>query len=329
MQPDQNNSQGNIPASPPAVGGVPASDNQAPTSTPTQPVQQAYQPPQPASAVPQQVTPPPQTVQTGVSQQAPPPQVGSADPNQQDLKSNAKSNPNSTQNTMQISEIRDGLMIMADGSYRAAVFAKSVNFDLMSPAEREAVEAGYQGFLNSLYFPVQIYVHSQKIDMRPYLERLSGLKESQDNMLLSMLMEDYIYFIEDLVSRSNIMDKSFYVIVPYDPPLNVNRVKQGGKKFFGGVFGSSNQTVTINSDDLDKAKDELGNRVQATMNGLTQMSVQSVPLDTQELIELFYDAYNPDTATRQSLAPIKDLEVPLVTKGQGEAKQPNLDGVSY
>lgn len=256
------------------------------------------------------------------------PQVGATAPNNKNPEQIAqgKSNPNSTQNTMQVAEIRDGIAIMADGSYRAVLYAKSVNFDLMSGAEREAVEAGYQGFLNSLYFDVQIYMHSQKIDMRPYLEKLQQQRDAQDNMLLSMLMEDYIFFIEDLVTRANIMDKSFYVIVPFTSPTTANKIAEKGKGFFSNIFGSSNQVITINEKELEEAKTELGNRVQATMNGLSNMGVQSVPLDTQELIELFYDAYNPDTATRQSLAPMKDLEAPIVTKGEGEATQPNLDG---
>ncbi len=93
-------------------------------------------------------------------------------------------NPNSTQNTLQISEIRDGIVILNDGTFRAVVMCKSINFDLMSPQEREAVEYSYQGFLNSLYFPVQIFVRSQKVDMRPYLERMDKKRSEHENMLL-------------------------------------------------------------------------------------------------------------------------------------------------
>src|SRR5665213_784589 len=85
-------------------------------------------------------------------------------------------NPNSTQNSLLISEIRDGLVIMSDGTFRAVVMCKSINFDLMSPQEREAVEFSYQGFLNSLYFPVQIFIRSQKVDMSPYLDKLVKIR---------------------------------------------------------------------------------------------------------------------------------------------------------
>src|SRR3984957_13454425 len=101
-------------------------------------------------------------------------------------------NSNSTQNTLQIAEIRDGIVIMNDGSYRSVLMVKSINFDLMSQAEQEAVEYSYQGFLNSLYFPVQIFIRSQRVDLRPYIEKLDKIQTEHDNMLLSMLMQDYI-----------------------------------------------------------------------------------------------------------------------------------------
>ncbi len=116
-------------------------------------------------------------------------------------RSGPPANPNSTQNALQIAEIRDGVVILNDGSFRAVVMCKSINFDLMSPQEREAVEFSYQGFLNSLYFPVQIFVRSQKVDLRPYLEHLDKIRTEQDNMLLALLMEDYIAFLADIASK--------------------------------------------------------------------------------------------------------------------------------
>ena len=239
-----------------------------------------------------------------------------------------KSNPNSTQNTLQIAEIRDGIVIMNDGSFRSVIMVKSINFDLMSQQEREAVEFSYQSFLNSLYFPVQIFVRSQKIDLRPYIERLDKIRSEHDNMLLAMLMEDYIGFIADLSSQTNIMDKKFYIIVPYFPVVDVSKALTQSKNFFSGLLGMLNtkeQKVTINEPDLNKAKDELRNRVQSVLSGLLQCDVQGLPLDTQELIELYYDTYNPDTATRQQLKNFGDLNAPVIEKGQGLARQPDLD----
>ena len=239
-----------------------------------------------------------------------------------------KSNPNSTQNTLQIAEIRDGIVIMNDGSFRSVVMVKSINFDLMSPQEREAVEYSYQGFLNSLYFPIQIFIRSQKVDLRPYIDRLDKIRSEHDNMLLALLMEDYIGFIADLSQQTNIMDKSFYVVIPYFPVADITKAITQSKNFFSGLqslFNSKEQHVTINEADLNKAKDELRNRVQAVLAGLQQCSIQGLPLDTQELIELYYDTYNPDTATRQQLKNFGDLNAPVIEKGQGMANQPNLD----
>lgn len=236
-------------------------------------------------------------------------------------------NPNSTQNTLLIAEIRDGIVIMNDGSFRSVVMVKSVNFDLMSPQEQEAVEYSYQGFLNSLYFPVQIFIRSQKVDLQPYISKLDKIRTEHDNMLLAMLMEDYISYIDQLSQQTNIMDKKFYVVIPYFPTVDVQKAINQSKTFFtqvAGLFSRKQQHVTINEADLEKAKTELRNRVQAVLQGLLQCGIQGLPLDTQELIELYYDTYNPDTATRQQLKNFNNLNADIITKGQGNAPQPHL-----
>lgn len=239
------------------------------------------------------------------------------------------SNPNSTQNTLQIAEIRDGVVIMSDGTFRSVIMLKSINFDLMSPGEREAVEAGYQGFLNSLYFPIQIHVRSQKVDLRPYIEKMDKIRSEHDNMLLALLMEDYIGFMTNLAQQTNIMDKRFYIIIPYfSANISATAAVEASKNFVGNLLGSfskKEQHVVINEQTLNAAKDELRNRVQAVLSGLLQCGVQGLPLDTQELIELYYDAYNPDTASRQPLKNFGDLTAPVVTKGEGMAVAPHLD----
>jgi hypothetical protein len=239
-----------------------------------------------------------------------------------------KGNPNSTQNTLEIAEIRDGIVIMNDGSFRSVIMVKSINFDLMSPQEREAVEFSYQGFLNSLYFPVQIFVRSQKVDIQPYLQKLDKIRSEHENMLLALLMEDYLNYIDTLAAQTNIMDKRFYVVIPYFPIVDMQKAITQSKNFFtglAGLFNNKEQHVVVSEADLVKAKDELRNRVQATLGGLAQSGVQGLPLDTQELIELYYDTYNPDTATRQQLKNFNDLTAPVITKGTGMAPQPGLD----
>lgn len=237
-----------------------------------------------------------------------------------------KSNPNSTQNTLQIAEIRDGIVIMSDGSYRSVVMVKSINFDLMSQQEQEAVEYSYQGFLNSLYFPIQIFIRSQKVDLQPYLDKLDKIRSEHDNMLLALLMEDYINYMDQLSAQTNIMDKKFYIVIPYFPVVD-DRSLTSSKNFFSGLaslLNNKEQHIVINEASLEKAKTELRNRVQSVLAGLMQSSIAGLPLDTQELIELYYDTYNPDTATRQQLKNFEDLTADVITKGQGAAQQPHL-----
>lgn len=271
--------------------------------------------PNPGASTPAQNTP------AAIPQVAPPQVTGQQ-------KTPVKSNPNSTQNTLQFAEIRDGIVIMNDGSFRSVIMLKSINFDLMSPQEREAVEGAYQQFLNSLYFDIQIFIRSERIDIRPYIERLDKIRSEHDNMLLAMLMEDYLGFITNLSQETNIMDKRFYMILPFYPKTDVQKAITQSKNFFSGLTGlvkNKEQRVVINEADLEAAKTELRNRVQNTLASLLQCGVQGVPLDTQELIELYYATYNPDTASRQQLKNFDDLSAMVVTKGKGMAPQPNLD----
>lgn len=238
-----------------------------------------------------------------------------------------QTNPNSTQNTLQIAEIRDGIVIMNDGSFRSVVMVKSINFDLMSGGEQEAVEYTYQSFLNSLYFPIQIFIRSQLVDLQPYIEKLDKIRTEHDNMLLALLMDDYIGYIDALSQQTNIMDKNFYVVIPYFPTVDAQKALTQSKNFFTGlssIFSAKEAHITINEVELEKAKAELRNRVQAVLQGLLQCGVQGLPLDTQELIELYYDTYNPDTATRQPLKSFDDLTPDVITKGEGIAPQAHL-----
>ena len=235
-------------------------------------------------------------------------------------------NPNSTQNALLISEIRDNMVVMNDGTMRAVVACRSINFDLMSDRERESVEYAYQQFLNSLYFPVQINIRSQKVDIGPYLERLSKIRRDQDNMLLGVLMDDYIAFISALAQETNIMEKSFYMVVPYYPSGDINSAVNSSKNFLSNLFAPQKQQhIRIDEAAFNKAKDEIKNRVSTVVNGLLQMSIRSVQLTTKELGELYYNVYNPDTAVREPLGNFEDLSAPIVDKGEGHAPQPHLE----
>ncbi len=224
-------------------------------------------------------------------------------------------NPNTTQNSLLLSEIRDNMVIMADGSFRAVVACKSINFDLMSSREREGVEYSYQNFLNALNHPIQILVRSQRIDIGPYIDRLVEIRHNQDNMLLNVLMDDYINFIDVLSQEANIMDKSFFIAIPYYPEGDITNVVEQGKGLFSKLF-TKQQTITkIDTITYEKAKTEIKNRVDGVMAGLFQLGVQSIQLDTKALGELYYNFYNPDTAVREPLGNFNDVTATFVKKG--------------
>lgn len=299
--PDYPTYAGPVPQAPATV--QPSVPLPPPPAAPTPPA-----PPQPAPKKPQPVMP------------TPPVEIPRAVPVK-------KSAVNSTQNSLQVAEVRDGIVIMNDGSYRSVVMVKSINFDLMSQQEQEAVEYSYQGFLNSLYFPIQIFLRSQRIDLQPYIEKLDKIRTEHDNMLLALLMEDYIGYIDALSQQTNIMDKKFYVVIPFFPVADAQKALSQSKNFLtglGGLLNNKEQHVVINEKELENAKTELRNRVQAVLSGLLQSGIQGLPLDTQELIELYYDTYNPDTATRQQLKNFNDLSADVITKGSGQATQPHL-----
>jgi len=230
-------------------------------------------------------------------------------------------NPNSTQNSLLLSEVRDNMVIMADGSFRAVVACKSINFDLMSSREREGVEFSYQNFLNALNHPVQVLIRSQRVDIGPYIDKLIQIRRNQDNMLLNVLMDDYINFIDALSQEANIMDKSFFIAIPYYPQGDVTNLLEQSKGFFGKLFSKPKNVITkIDTEMYEKAKTEVKNRVDGVMAGLFQLGVQSIQLGTKELGELYYNFYNPDTAVREPLGDFNDVTALYTKKGVDETQ---------
>ena len=238
--------------------------------------------------------------------------------------SKSKDNPTSTQATLLISELRDNVVIMKDGSFRAVVACKSINFDLMSDMEREGVEYSFQNFLNSLKFTTQILIRSQRVDIGPYLERLTEIRRNNDNMLLGVLMDDYINFIDILSQEANIMDKAFFIVIPYYPSEEIEKDLQATKNFFKTFSRSKGPEVTrIDRATYDKAMTELNNRVDSVMSGLFQIGIHSVRLNTKELAELYYNFNNPDTAVREPLVDFSKLATIYVKKAEPQNGQVN------
>lgn len=285
----------------------------APQSPPTAPSNQPQmQPNQVASSVPGNVS--------DTSEDSLQPQTTNTEKSK-------KSSKDTSQKSLLFSELRDNMIILNDGTFRAVVACQSINFDLMSSREREGIEYSYQNFLNALNFPVQILVRSQRVDIGPYIDKLDRIRRSQDNMLLNVLMDDYINFIGILAQEANIMDKSFFIVIPFSPEGDASQLVEKGKGFFNKIFGQQKPNVVkIDNVTYEKAKDEIRNRVDNTMSGLFQMGIHCAQLNTKQLGELYYNAYNPDTAVRQPLGDFEAATATFIKKGEGEAPRVNLSG---
>ncbi len=234
----------------------------------------------------------------------------------------------STQAHLQFSEIKDGIVVMRDGSLRMIILCSPTNFDLKSPAEKDAIEFAYQGFLNGLHFPIQIVIQSRKIGLDSYLLKLENIQSNQSNALLASLMEDYIYNIRGLLDDVNIMEKRFYVVVPY----YTNAISK--QNILTKLKGTTNEDAesTQTTTEYEQKKRDLMQRTSLVAQGLAQIGVRAAILNTQEVIELFYNSYNISESQTQSLIGIDAVSTPVVTREGGnptlhppQTKEPEPD----
>lgn len=218
----------------------------------------------------------------------------------------AKSKGKPAQDLIQLSEIRDGVLILTDGTMRAILLVSSINFALKSEDEQNAIIYAYQDFINSLDFGVQITVSSRKLDITPYLEEVKALRDTQLNELLRLQMNEYINFVGELVKESNIMTKSFFISVPF----SVTQSKKEGffQKIFKGVKSASGKHM-MNDEEFEHNKSQLFQRVEQIALGLRGLGLRVIPLQTQELLELFYNLYNPVTSRKQRLRNTAQLNI--------------------
>jgi type IV secretory pathway VirB4 component len=198
----------------------------------------------------------------------------------------------STQSIIPIREVRDGVLVLKDGSMRTILMTSSINFALKSQGEQESVIFQFQQFLNSLNFTVQIFIQSRRLDIRPYLGTLEARQKEQMNELMRIQIKEYIEFIRTFTERSNIMTKSFYIVVPYTPPT---LTQAQNKK--GGIFGKKPKgKVAIEAAakaDFEEYRTQLEQRVAVVQQGIIRTGVRAVQLGTEESIEVFYRLFNP------------------------------------
>lgn len=201
-----------------------------------------------------------------------------------------------TQKFVDIREIKDGIIYLKKGGLRKVLIVGGVNFDLKSETEQNLILSTFQNFLNTLDFSVQFFVHSRKINIENYLERMSERKETETNELLKIQIEEYIGFIKTFVEENAIISKSFFVVVPYESSpvattgggiLNLFKKSAGGAQKKTGV---------------EESLEQLERRVSQVTDGLSQIGLRIVALNDEELVELFYNLYNPQLVEKKGLA---------------------------
>ncbi len=193
-----------------------------------------------------------------------------------------------TQEFVPIKEVRDGIVMLKDGSMRAIVLTSSLNFSLKSDDERAAITNQFQDFLNSLDFPVQIAVESRRLDIRPYLALLEEQYKKQLNDLMKIQTREYIEFIKKFTESTSIMTKSFFVVVPYDPAIV--SVKSGVSLPFQKKSAEANKAKEVT---FEENRTQLEQRVGVVEQGLVRCGIRVIRLSTEEVIELFYKIFNP------------------------------------
>ena len=199
----------------------------------------------------------------------------------------------STQQFVDIDEIRDGIVILKNGSLRAVILVSSLNFDLKSADEQDGIIYQYQNFINSLDFPLQTIIHSRRFNITPYLEQLKQAEVQQNNELLRLQISEYHNFIKNLTEVSNIMAKNFYVVVPFSP---IESQEIGFFQKMTSVFNPT-QVAKEKLEIFETYRNQLLQRVEHVSYGLSSVGVKTKMLATEELIELYYNTYNPGLFT--------------------------------
>ena len=209
--------------------------------------------------------------------------------------------PLPAQQLVEIKEIRDGVLVLKDGTLRVVMIASSLNFALKSQDEQDAIILQYQNYLNSLDFSVESFVQSRQLNIEPYIETLRERLTREYNELMKIQISEYIEFVKSFVESANIMTHNFYVVVPFTPArmLEKETMRRGILSFLPSMSGRQKKLEKdieqqgVRQTQFEEYKVQLYQRVEVVRQGLARIGVRLVPLNTEELIELFYGLYNP------------------------------------
>lgn len=203
-----------------------------------------------------------------------------------------------------IDAIREDTVILKDGGLRVILMCSSFNFALKSSDEQDAVIFQYQNFLNALDFPLQFVIHSRRLNIEPYLESLAERQKEELAELLKIQIAEYIEFIKTFVAATNIMSKSFFVVVPFTP---VTLTDAGIVSRALSIMGVGKPQEQDADRAFEERKQQLWQRVDTVTEGLQRVGIRSAPLNTEELIELFYGLYNPTEFEKAVSSPNQEV----------------------
>jgi len=211
----------------------------------------------------------------------------------------------STQQYLNIAEIKENTVILRDGTLRSVLLVSSINFSLKSEEEQEAIVGSYVGFLNNIDFPLQIVIQSRELSIENYINRLKVREKEQTNELLKMQIAEYTQYVQELVDIGKIMGKRFYIVIPYDP------LSDRHKNFFTSVKEALTpvRLVKMKERMFKQRREQLTRRVDNVLAGLSSIGLSAVELDTQSLIELYYNTYNPVVSLNEKMTDINDLRI--------------------
>ncbi|MDQ3238938.1 MAG: hypothetical protein M3P33_00280 [bacterium] len=222
----------------------------------------------------------------------------------------------STQEHLEIDEIYDDLVLLKSGGATLVIQTTAVNFGLLSEPEQDAIIYAYAGLLNSLSFPIQIVVRSKRMDVSSYLESLVKWEQKQANEKIRIQIKKYREFISSTIRENNVLDKKFFVVIPMFP----EELGIGGASPLS--FGSAKkQTKYSNEFILDRAKNSLFPKRDHLMRQLARLGLKATHLATQQLIELYYDIYNPSVTGAQKLATRTNEYLSPIVSSSSEIKQ--------
>lgn len=204
------------------------------------------------------------------------------------------------QNFLDVESIREDVVVLKDGGLRVILMCSSLNFALKSTDEQDAIIFQYQNFLNALDFPLQVVIHSRRLNITPYIDSLRDRQKEDTNELMKIQIGEYMEFVKTFVDMTKIMSKTFYVVIPFTPSI---MQKSGILDTILSTLGLTGKKNLATDDAFREYKNQVWQRVNSVIEGLLRFGIRAAPLNTEELIELFYGLYNPTEFEKTSTLP--------------------------